>query len=84
MAKIKRTWDILPKGRKEKLIEEIILFFQKEREEEIGIMAAEDVLDFFLEALTKDIYNKGVEDSKIIMKQNIENLEIDLDVLLSK
>lgn len=84
MSNTKRKWDPLSKERRSGMIREITTYFEKERGEEIGMLAAEDILDFFLEALTKDIYNKAIEDAKITVKQNAENLEIDLDVLMNK
>lgn len=81
MANIKRKWDILSKERRSGLIREIIAYFEKERGEEIGMLAAEDLLDFFQEALSKDIYNRAIEDAKTTIKQNAENLEIDIDLL---
>lgn len=84
MADIKRKFDLLTKERKQALIKEIITFFKTKRDEEIGIIAAEEILDFFLEALAEDIFNKGIEKSKDVIKQNFENLEIDLDLLLNK
>ncbi|MFA6549849.1 MAG: DUF2164 domain-containing protein [Candidatus Gracilibacteria bacterium] len=82
MAEIKRKWDLLTKERRAGLIREIITYFKEERDEEIGMLASEDILDFFLENLGKDIYKRAVDDSKALVKQNFENLEIDLDLLL--
>jgi len=84
MPKITRQWDILSKGRRDNLVREIITYFKEELDKEIGILAAEDILDFFLKSLWKDIYNKALDDSKTTIKQNLDNLEIDLDLLLGK
>lgn len=84
MPNIKRKWDILSKERRESLIREIVSYFKTEKDQEIGILAAEDILDFFLEALHKDIYNKAIEEAKITVKQSLENLDIDLDLLFNK
>ncbi len=84
MKEIKRKWDLLPKEKRKKCIEEIITFFKQKRNEELGIIAAEDILDFFLENIGANIYDKGVEDSKELLKKQFENLEIDLDLLLNK
>jgi uncharacterized protein (DUF2164 family) len=75
---------MLSDERRRKCIKDIIAFFQDERDTEIGVIAAEEVLDFFLETLAEDIYNKGVEDAKNVFKQKLEDLEIDLDMLLNK
>lgn len=64
MRNIKRKWDVLTKERRDTLTREIITYFKTERDLEIGVIAAEDILDFFLQALVADIYNKAVSDSK--------------------
>lgn len=81
MTKTPRKWNVLSKTRKEELIREISTYFKKEFDQEIGILATEDLLDFFLDNLGKDIYDKAIKDSKTIIKQNLDNLEIDLDLL---
>ena len=63
---------------------QIISFFQNERNEEIGIVAAEDLLHFFLEIVGKDIYKKSITDSKKLLKQRIEDFEMELDLLVDK
>lgn len=84
MKDVKRKWDLLTKERRESLIKEVITYFKVERDQEIGVLAAEDILDFFLEALGKDIYNRAINDSKATVKQSFDNLEVDLDLLLNK
>jgi uncharacterized protein (DUF2164 family) len=81
MEEIKRKRDVLSKERRKSCIEEIIPFFKKERNEEIGIIAAGDILDFFLQVIGPDLYNKGVEDSKNLLKGRLEDLEFDLEAL---
>ncbi|MBT4723197.1 DUF2164 family protein [Candidatus Falkowbacteria bacterium] len=82
MAKVKKPWDLISKEKRSILIEAIITFFEVERGEEIGMIAAEQVLDFMLEHTAEDIYNQGVFDSKIKLKNNLDNLEVDLDLLI--
>lgn len=72
----KNTYN-LTQEQKKKLREEIIYFFQEERDEELGIIGAETVLDFFLDILGKTIYNKALDDVKLWLTRNIENLESD-------
>jgi uncharacterized protein (DUF2164 family) len=84
MPSIKRKWDLLSKERHAILIKQVITYFKTKRDQEIGVIAAEDILDFFLEALSEEIYNKAINDSKTTIKQTFENLEIDLDLLLNK
>jgi uncharacterized protein (DUF2164 family) len=84
MAKVKRSWDTLTEEKRKKSINEIIDFFQRERDEKIGIIAAEKILDHFLQDVGVDIYNKGVEDSKQFLKSRFEDIEVDLDAIVKK
>ncbi len=81
MKEIKRKWDLLSKPEKKRVSEEIIHFFKEKRDEEIGMIAAEEVLDFFLESTALFIYSKGIEDSKKLLQKRFEDISIDLDVL---
>jgi uncharacterized protein (DUF2164 family) len=84
MVEIKRKGDLLSKEEKRKIIPEIITFFKNERDEEIGIVAAEEILDFFLNNTGLELYNKGVENSVDFLKKRIEDLELDMEILLKK
>ncbi len=84
MDRVDRTWNLISKEKRKVLIDETISFFERERDERIGIVAAELFIDFFLRSMGEDIYNKGVEDSKSLLKNRFEDLEMDLDVLLNK
>ncbi len=84
MNEIKRKWDLLSKEKRGSCIEEIITFFKQKRGEEIGVVAAENILDFFLQNIGTEIYDKGVVDSKELLKRQFENLEVNLDLLLNK
>lgn len=52
----------------------IVAYFAKERDEELGELASELVLDFFITELGPSIYNQGVEDSYAYMFNNIEDI----------
>lgn len=84
MKEVKRNWDFLGEERKRTVIDEIITFFKKERDEQLGMIAAEEILDFFLQAIGNDIYNKGVEEAKTALGARFADLEVDLDLLLRK
>nr|WP_139257385.1 DUF2164 domain-containing protein [Desulforamulus aeronauticus] len=56
------------------LISEIKTYFQKERDEDLGDLAAGLILDFFIEKLASEFYNQGVYDSYIYMNERIEDL----------
>lgn len=72
---------LLDKDQRKMAIEAIMSFFQNERNEEIGIIAAEEVLDFFLNDIGTAIYNKGVDDAKATLRKLVDGLEVDLGAL---
>ena len=82
MAKVKRNWERLSDEERKSVIEDLILFFGNERDEKIGIIAAEEVLNFFLMAVGNKLYNKGIDDAKKVLKNRYEELQFDLDDLL--
>jgi uncharacterized protein (DUF2164 family) len=67
------NFDLKP-GEKKQMIDEIIAFFDKERDEDIGILAAELVLDFFLDNLGKKIYNKGIDDAYVFINDKLQDI----------
>ena len=64
------------------LKDELIQFFENERDEKIGVIAAEELLNFFLLSAGKMIYNKGVNDAKKVIETRTEEIRFDLVDLL--
>ena len=62
------------KEMQEDMISEIKAYFLKEREEELGDLAARLILDFFMEKLAPYAYNQGVLDSYKYMSERTEDL----------
>jgi len=81
MSKKNLNLNLLNNSQKNESIKEIISFFEKERDEEIGNLASEKVLEFFLEKIGDKIYNKAIDDSKETFKLRLEDIELDLEVL---
>jgi uncharacterized protein (DUF2164 family) len=84
MVQINRNWDVITKEKRKQSINEIIEFFNNERNEKIGMIAAEEILDFFLHTLSIDAYNKGINDSINHLKDLFEDIKIDMETLLKK
>ena len=72
----KNKFELSPEEKK-KLQEEIIYFFQEERDEKLGIIGSETILDFFLDVLGEAIYNKALDDVKLWLTKHVENMESD-------
>ena len=64
----------LKKEIREKIIDDIQTYFLKERDEDLGDLAAGLILDFFVEKIGPEIYNQGVYDSYRFMGEKIEDL----------
>ena len=71
----------LEKEQKDKLIRDIQWYFEKEREEEIGNLGAELILDFFLKEIAPTIYNEGLNDAKAWFTSKLADLDIDFMLL---
>lgn len=82
MNQIKRSWERLTDEEKEAAKQELIFFFENERDEKIGVIAAGEILNFFLESVGGKIYNKGITDAKKALEHRMEELNYDLDDLL--
>ena len=64
----------LSKDKKDNMISEIKNYFAKERDLDLGDLAATLILDFFIEKMAQEFYNQGVEDSYKYMSGSIEDL----------
>ncbi|MBD3270787.1 DUF2164 family protein [Candidatus Peregrinibacteria bacterium] len=65
-------------------MQELIDYLNSEHDIEVGVIGAEDILDFFQQSAGQDFYNKVVEDSREVLKQKFDDLDLDLTVLLKK
>ena len=71
----------ISKEQKTQIIGLIQHYFREERDEEIGDLAAEFLMDFMVKQLGPFIYNQAVEDVHTILIQKMASLEEDIDAL---
>jgi len=64
----------LTRERRHEMVEAIQNYFDKERDEELGNLAAGLMLDFIIEELAGEFYNQGVQDSYKFMSDKCEDL----------
>jgi uncharacterized protein (DUF2164 family) len=64
----------LTKEQREGMVSAIKTYFIEEREEEIGDLAANIMLNFIIEKLAPEFYNVGVYDSYKYMSDRVEDL----------
>ena len=82
MAECNRKWDRISDEKRQQAIDDLIYFFESERSEKIGVIAAEQLLDFFLENIGPDVYNRGLSDAKTVIAKRVEDLQFDIDDLM--
>ncbi|PIR75634.1 MAG: DUF2164 domain-containing protein [Candidatus Magasanikbacteria bacterium CG_4_9_14_0_2_um_filter_42_11] len=81
MNSSKKPWDLITKEERQYAVDKIITFFSEERDEEIGVIAAEEVLDMFLELLGPQLHNAALTEAKDWFKEKMVNMEFDFDLL---
>ena len=81
--KLKKPWDaLITDEERVGAVDKIIRFFIEERDEEIGRIAAAELLDMFLEMLGPKIFNTGLIEGKEWLKIRLTDMEMDYDMLL--
>jgi uncharacterized protein (DUF2164 family) len=78
---MKQALSLLTPEQKRKVIDSLIAYFLDERGEEIGVIAAEDLLDMLLESLGKPVYSKAVSDVMELVEAKFADLQIDASAL---
>lgn len=71
----------LPKEQRDQILQRIQQYFEEERGEMIGDLAADGVLDFFMSHLAPIVYNQALSDSRHLVRQQMSSLEEDLYAL---
>ncbi|CEG27303.1 DUF2164 domain-containing protein [Bacillus sp. B-jedd] len=63
------------KQQKDQLVGEIQKYFLKERNEELGNLEAENILEFFKSELGPYYFNEGVKQSRKVAEEKMAQLE---------
>ncbi len=76
-----RKWDTTNKEIQQKCIDEIITRVEEIGDGQVGVIAAQDIIDIVTENLGPEIYNLGVKDAKKAVTERFHDLEVDIDLL---
>jgi uncharacterized protein (DUF2164 family) len=71
----------LPKVQKDQLIKRVQDYFNEERTEEIGDLAAELFLDYMIKEIGPVIYNQAINDATRLVSEKMISLEDDLHAM---
>lgn len=78
------TFSILTKNQRQQAIKDIIDFFATERDQRIGVLAAEELLDFFLDQVGHQLYNQGIDDTTKLFQGKHEESSAAVELTLKK
>ena len=56
------------------LIRELKEYFRREREEDLSVFQAENLLSFILQTIGPALYNQGIADAHQFMEEKLEDL----------
>jgi uncharacterized protein (DUF2164 family) len=71
----------LDRDERKRLIRAVQKFFSEQRDEDIGVIAADGVVDFFIDTLGAALYNAALDSARAWFAQALGNLEVDYDQL---
>jgi len=71
----------IPREYKHSLVNEIQSYFETERSEKIGDLAAENFLEFMIKQLGPVIYNQAIKDCRAVVMQQMERVEDEIYAL---
>lgn len=66
------------KEEKKELVRSVQAFFEEERSETIGDLAAEQFIDFMMKELGPYIYNKAISDARLLVNEKFSQVEDEL------
>jgi uncharacterized protein (DUF2164 family) len=81
MKDTKREWNMLTKEERSAAVKDIIAYFLDERDEDMDMIGAGELLDMFLQNIAPKVYNKAIEDAQTVLKKQAEDADFELGVL---
>lgn len=76
-----RKWDTDNKELQQKCIDEVIARIEELDDGQIGMIAAQDIIDIVTENFGPEIYNKGINDAKKVIDAHMQDVLVDLGAL---
>lgn len=79
-----RKWDITDETIKKQCIEEVIARVEEIEGEQVGMIAAQDIIDIVVSNFAPEVYNKALFDVQVMLQQRLGDIEVDIDLMRSK
>jgi len=84
MKNDKSKLSIISDEKKRGAVEAIIAFYKREKDEEIGVIAAEEILELVIDLVGKDIFNKGVDETVRLLQDRLSGVWVDVEAIVKK
>lgn len=75
---------LISEGKKREVVDAIIAFYKRERDEEIGVIAAEEILELVIDLVGREIFNKGVNDTTKLLQDRLASVWVDVEATVKK
>lgn len=82
MSPTKKSFDLLSNKQREVAVKKIIDYFATEQDLDLGIIADEEVLDIFLASAGLTLFNQGVNQTKELVNNRLQQLGFEIDLLI--
>jgi len=73
---------IISPENKQQLTKDIVDYFATEKDINMGLIAAAEILDIIIQKVDKTIYNQAIEDAQKVIRQGNENIVVNVDSLI--
>ena len=84
MKNDKSKLSLISDEKKREAVESIIAFYKRERDEEIGVIAAEEILELVIDLVGKDIFNKGIDETVRLLQDRLSGVWVDVEATVKK
>ena len=84
MKNNKSKLSLISDEKKRGAVEAIIAFYKRERDEEIGVIAAEEILDLVVDLVGREIFNKGVDETVRLLQDRLGSVWVDVEAIVKK
>ena len=78
---MRKKFDSIPKELNQKCINEVIARVEEIDSDQVGMIAAQDIIDIVVENYGPEIYNHALRDAKQIVQTKVSDMEYEIDEL---
>ena len=84
MKNDKSIISLISDEKEREVVEAIIAFYKRERDEEIGVIAAEEILELVIDLVGREIFNKGVDETVRLLQDRLGSVWVDVEAIVKK